>query len=168
MIRLFQSFFLMIVCTTTGCISENDPEGPSLGVGDSLPEFSVTLNTGETVSSSDLKGKHSAIVFFNTGCGDCRQELPVVNQLWDHYKDDPEVVILPIAREETEEEISEYWAESGFTMPYSPQKDRSVYNLFASSVIPRIYIAGPDRKITAAFDDSDMPDLEKLIAELEN
>lgn len=164
--RIIYSLFLLLACTLFGCVSDKEPEGANLQVGDEMPVFSVTLNNGEEISSISLKGKVSVIVFFNTGCRDCQQELPVIQELWKLYKDNEEVVIVPIAREEKENKINEYWQQNGLTMPFSPQPDRRIYNLFATSQIPRIYIVGPHGLITASFDDSDMPSLDTLEAQI--
>ena len=160
------TLFMAIVCTSQGCISENEPQGTALSVGDSLPLFSVILNDGTLVDNSSLEGKVAVIVFFNTGCSDCRKEFPVIQMLWELYKDNPEVVIAPIAREESEEDIASYWEANGLTMPYSPQENRDVYNLFAPSIIPRIYITGRNGIILFSSGDADMPDLEKLKTEV--
>lgn len=153
---------MVLTCTTQGCISDDDPKGPALSVGDRLPKFAVTLSNGEEVSTTSLHGKVGVIVFFNTGCSDCREELPVIQQLWEEYKDDGGVVIAPIAREESRESIESYWRESNLSMPYSPQDTKDVYLLFAPSVIPRIYISNPEGMITFTSDDSDMPGLSQL------
>ena len=153
---------MLFVCTTQGCISDEDPKGPSLSVGDSLPDISIVMNNGDIVSTASLMGKVSVIVFFNTNCSDCRKELPVIQSLWEEFKDS-DIVILPIARDESAEEIESYWQYNGFTMPYSPQNDRKVYNLFAQSVIPRVYIANTQGVLTSIFDDDkDLPSLENL------
>lgn len=159
---------MMIICTTSGCINDNEPEGPSLAVGDPLPQFSVTMNDGEVVSTNSLKGKVPVIIFFNTDCSDCQKELPVIQQLWEKYRNDSKVMVLAIAREETEEEISKYWREHDLTLPYSPQETREVYSLFAPSVIPRIYIADQDGVIKANFDDSQLPTLDTLEVAVSN
>lgn len=164
--RIVQALLLLVLFITQGCISDDQPEGPSLSVGDSLPVFSVVLNNGETVSSRSLLGKTSMIVFFNTGCGDCRRELPVVQEIWNLYEKDTSVEVVLIAREETDSEIRRYWDENGFTMLYSPQENRDVYSLFAPSVIPRIYIANPSGIITAAYGDSDLPDAATLQSDI--
>lgn len=162
MIRFLFSLLITMVCTTTGCVSDDEPKGDSLVAGDYLPEFAVVMNDGQTISTSLLRGKVPVIVFFNTDCSDCRKELPEVQKLWDLYHDSEEVNIIPIAREETEEEIIQYWEENGLTMWFSPQTDRSVYNLFAPSIIPRIYIANQSGEIIASYDDSVMPTFEEL------
>ena len=158
----------MLVWTTTSFISEDEPQGPTISIGEALPQFSVEMNDGSIVSTSSLKGKSGAIVFFNTGCGDCRKELPEIQKLWAYYRADPSVEIVVIAREESEEEIQEYWSENGLTMPYSPQDTREVYSLFAPSVIPRIYVFNPAGIVTAAYGDTDMPSFDTLKADIES
>ena len=163
------SFILMILtCTTQGCISDDDPEGPIIGIGDTLPQFSVNLTDGTTVTTQTFMGKVGVIVFFNTGCSDCREELPVIQQLWDYYKDNKDVVIALIARQESEKEINEYWEENGFTMPFSPQDTKEVYNLFAPSVIPRIFISDKHNVVRFSSGDTDMPDIELLKVTIES
>lgn len=153
---------MMFVCTTQGCISDDDPKGEALKVGDTIPEFTVDLSDGSTVSSESMRGKTGVIVFFHTDCVDCREELPVVQKLWEAYKENPDVVFAVIARQESQEQIAKYWEENGLTMPYSPQDTKDVYLLFAPSVIPRIFITNPKGVITFTSGDTDMPSLELL------
>lgn len=155
----------MVAFIVQACVTDDDPtDAWALTVGDSLPGFSVTLNTGQSISATSLKGKISVIVLFNTSCPDCRKEFPVIQQLYDKLANDDDVVIFGIARAEEKESISKYWNENGLTFPWSPQSDRTVYNLFAESIIPRLYIADKKGTITASFGDTDIPTLETLEA----
>lgn len=138
----------------SGCIKEDLPEEHSLVVGDRVPAFSVTMSDGTTFHSSELRGKHGMIVFFNTECPDCRRELPKIQLAYDRVKDNPDYKVVCIAREEGEEEIAAYWRENGLTLPYSPQSGREVYNLFATVSIPRVYLTAPDLVIEAVYDDA--------------
>ena len=61
----------VLVLAVSACIRDKIPEGAELGPGDRLPEFSVILDDGSVVSTGDLSGKVSVIVFFHTGCPDC-------------------------------------------------------------------------------------------------
>lgn len=167
MIKIIFGLLMALVCTTQGCIADEEPHGVTLGVGDTLPEFSVTMSNGEAVTTPSLLGKVSVIVFFNTNCSDCQKELPVVQQVWQYYQGNPNIVIVPIAREEGNDEILKYWEENGLSMPYSPQETRDVYSLFAPSIIPRIYIANSNGLITASFGDKDMPDYAAIVTAIE-
>ena len=114
----------VLVLAVSACIRDKIPEGAELGPGDRLPEFSVILDDGSVVSTGDLSGKVSVIVFFHTGCPDCQAELPVIQRIHDEFS--PEAAVLCISREEDAADIAEYWAENGLTLPYSAQKDRTV------------------------------------------
>ena len=57
------------------CINDNEDNQSKSGtvkVGDKLPDFRVTMSTGEALRTNDLKGKPAVIVLFNTSCPDCR------------------------------------------------------------------------------------------------
>lgn len=120
-----------------------DPIGEEkVRVGDRLPEFSVTMNDGRVVRSSELKGKPSVIVFFATTCKDCQRELPLINERYRQYGED--TIFVAISREQTADEVLSYWTRNALTIPFSAQSDRSVYSLFATSGIPRIYTSDAD------------------------
>lgn len=139
------------------------PENKGIEGGDPLPSFSVVLNDGSAVSTSSLLGKVGVIEFFNTGCGDCQNFFPTFQALYDEFKDDPKVEIFSIAREEEEASISAYWDAHSLTVPFSPQPDRSIYNLFATVGIPRVYISDPEGIVRYVFTDADHPSLAYLI-----
>lgn len=148
----------------TSCTSDDDgseEEGVELTVGDKLPTFSVVMNDGETIASENLRGKVSVIVFFNTNCKDCRQELPVIQQIYDNYQELP---LIAISRAEDAESIVRYWRDHGLTLPYSAQEDRSIYHLFAKSGIPRIYIVDEELTIRKVFTDNPLAGYDELAA----
>ncbi|MGN1234042.1 MAG: TlpA family protein disulfide reductase [Candidatus Cryptobacteroides sp.] len=142
------------------CVRDNGNRADALVPGDKLPEFQVTMNDGTLVNvPQDLKGSVSCIVFFNTGCKDCREELPVIQRLNDEL---PDIKFLLVSRAEEEASVASWWAGNGMSMPFSPQPDRTIYELFAASVIPRIYISDNNARIVAAFSDNPLPTYESL------
>lgn len=162
--RSFLTLFVLAVLNS--CISDDsdkDSQGVNLVVGDSLPTFQVTMNDGSTIRTSDLLGGVSVVVLFSVDCGDCRMELPEVQRLWNQQLGVP---IVLIARENTEEVIRSFWQQAQLTMSYSPQSDRKVYSLFASSRIPRIYISDAQGVIRFSHADDAMPTAEQLADEI--
>lgn len=132
----------LVMVALTGCVNESEEPVWSLQVGDRLPEFEVVLNNGDQVTTESLRGSDSVIVFFNTSCGDCRRELPEIQKLYDEcLRQNRPVRFICISREEGAASVAKFWEENNLTMPYSAQTDRRVYNLFASSGIPRLYEA---------------------------
>ena len=145
------------------CLQEDVPEPEErVRVGDVLPTFSVKLDDGGILSSSQLNGKVGVIVFFHTECPDCQKELPVIQSLYDRYKGNDSVVIVCISREQGVAEVKNYWSGNGLTVPNSAQNDRSVYELFCTTGIPRTYITGPDLKIRAIFTDDPLATFDDL------
>lgn len=131
------------------CVGDKEEPAWELPDGSPLPQFSVTTSTGDVVSTSTFSGRGGMIVLFNTSCPDCRRELPEVQRIYDAATGagSGEVYIC-IARDEGEASIAAYWEEAGLTLPYSPQPDREVYDLFASRGIPRIFLVSPDLVVT--------------------
>lgn len=130
---------LIILTLSSSCIYDNSPESDKeIVAGDTLPAFEVTLNDGLSLSNNDLSETKGVIIFFNTDCKDCRRELPELQKAYEKTKEESRWIA--IARAESDESIAKFWKDNGITIPYSPQPDRKVYELFSSSGIPRIYI----------------------------
>lgn len=165
---LYPIFLLSFLFAMTGCVTEEEPEALSLQPGDRSPNFTVSLLDGSVISTSDLEGHKSMLVFFNTSCSDCRAELPIAQEVYDEIlSSGSEVQILCIAREQSAESVASYWHENGLTLPVSPQDNREIYNLFATSVIPRIYILSEDLIITRTWSDNPLPSFSEMIDALE-
>lgn len=162
MIRLYSLLSLFLLCCS--CITEDSPSGEErIGVGDVLPDFTVTLNDGTTFSSEDLYGMVSLVVFFHTSCPDCQQELPVLQRVYENYATSRQQVrVVCISREEGVSAVSAYWKENGLSLPYSAQEDKQIYSLFADSTIPRIYVVDKHLTVQAVYTDDPLATYEDL------
>ena len=155
--NLLKIFVAMVLAlTASSCIFDNRESKNDLKVGDKLPDFSVTLNDGSVVTGAALRKGVSVILFFTTTCPDCHQMLPEMQRIYDHFHSQG-VDFALISREESEDKISAYWQKEGLNMPYSPQTDRKVYNLFATSIVPRVYVSDKSGIIRIIFTDNPVP-----------
>ena len=145
-----QIYLLTAVLSLVSCIKEKQT-GADLSVGDMIPDFTVAVSDGTSLTGAQLRDGVSCIVFFTTICPDCRETLPHVQRLYDEYADKG-VRFAIISREDGYESVSTYWMEQGFAMPYSAQSDRTIYELFARSRVPRVYICR-DGVIKSIFTD---------------
>jgi cytochrome oxidase Cu insertion factor (SCO1/SenC/PrrC family) len=75
---------LSLAGVLSACIREKITEN-EVKLGDSLPEFEVTMNDGTVVSDTSLKGEVSIVMFFHISCPDCQQVLPSVQRIYDDY-----------------------------------------------------------------------------------
>ena len=85
----------------------------------------------------------------------------MIQELYDKYAHEGLAFAL-ISREDGEAEISAYWAQRGFSMPYSAQEGREIYSLFARTGVPRIYICEKGGLIKAIYSDDPVPGFEEL------
>ena len=165
MIRIV--FILFSTCLLfSSCIQEKEvpTAGANLQIGDKIPHFTVKMNDGSTISEKNLHGCVSLIVFFHTSCKDCQQVLPVLQRFYEAYSQYPMVCI---SRAENEASVAAYWKKQGFTWPYSAQEDRTVYELFAQTGGPRIYIVDEEGIIRSLFTDQMLPEWEELVKALD-
>lgn len=157
---------LSCLLIATGCIKE-EHNGADLKVGDMIPDFEVVMSDGRVVTDDDLKENVSVVMFFHTSCQDCQQILPVMQRIYDEYASESLQIIL-ISREQGEKGIYTYWNEICLKMPYSAQKDRKVYNKFASTRVPRIYINEKGGIIRHIFTDDPLPTYDAIKESLED
>lgn len=159
---------MLLPVLLSGCVTDSIEEPWSIGVGDRCPSFEVAMDDGTLLSTGMLEGKRSLIMFFDTGCADCRRGLPVVQEVYDIVKsgEAADVEFVCISRGEGEAEVGAYWRDNGLSLPYSAQSDAAVYHLFASSVVPRIYVVSADLVITASYSDYPLPDRFVLLSAL--
>ena len=131
-----------------------------------LPEFQVMMNDGSLINDSILKETVSVVMFFHTSCPDCQQALPRMQQLYDEYAS-KNVLFVLVSREEGSGEIDAYFKRKGLEMPYSAQNDRGVYEKFAQTRIPRIYINEKGGIIRYIFTDDPVPSYDLLKSSLD-
>lgn len=154
------SVLLLAVCLMASCISEPVPDGNEVKPNSLLPQFRIFLNDGSRLTTDDLYGKPSVLVFFSTTCSDCQKELPVVEQLFRQYGN--RINLVCISRGEGEALVSTFWKTYNLTMPYSVQQTTDVYHLFANTGVPRIYVSNADLIVKVVYDDTNMPKLDDL------
>ena len=55
-------------------------------IGDMAPNFTLKADTGKNLRLSEYRGEVVMINFWATWCGPCRQEMPVLNDLYQRYR----------------------------------------------------------------------------------
>ena len=146
---------LLLGLLMMGCSSIEDQEEVTerVNVGDRVPSFTIDVVSDgihSTFSTAQLTGE-TVIVFFNTTCPDCQRDLPKLNQYYLKHKIEKGIQMVAISREEGETSVAAYWKDNGLQIPYSAQNDRHIYELFASSIIPRIYFVSAKGIVTRVF-----------------
>ncbi len=151
--KIYSWCYILLLCSLLGgcsSIHEDDDVVERVKVGDRVPAFTVDMvkeGSRSTFSTNSLTGE-TVIVFFNTWCPDCQRELPELNAYYLQHKEEAGFQMIAISRGEGEDVVAPFWEEYGLQIPYSAQDNRSVFELFASSVIPRVYVVSAQGIVT--------------------
>lgn len=70
--------------------------------GFSAPDFPMFDKEGKEYSLADFKGKYVYIDVWATWCGPCKQEIPVLEKVYEKLKDNSELEIISISIDENE------------------------------------------------------------------
>ncbi|HEU4903091.1 MAG TPA: TlpA disulfide reductase family protein [Flavisolibacter sp.] len=84
---------------------------------DAASSFQFSDATGNTRSTSELKGKVVLINFWATWCPPCRAEMPSLQSLYSKLKNDDRIVFLFMNEDEDASKVKFYLESNGFTMP---------------------------------------------------
>lgn len=144
-IRLFCNIIVSILALVfTGCgmhVIEDLPtyeESSLVKEGDNAPLFSTTLLDGTAVSLADYRGEYMMLILFSHTCPDCKMLLDELQGLIN--SEVPMPSILAVGRDATEEELREYSAAAGYTVAMVADADRRIFNLYATTYVPRVYL----------------------------
>ncbi len=156
---LIAFWFLLL---SSGCIGDEtiQGEGSIINIGDRLPTLDLILSDETHIDDKMLAGKVVMVLLFTTECPDCRKQLPIVEEIYQSFKDRNEIVLFGISRKDMN--VAAYWEEHKLTFPYSAQPDLKLYNKFAHTTVPRIYITAKTGEVYAMFDDDPIPEYEVL------
>jgi len=76
--------------------------GVGIREGNLAPSFSALSLDGKAVTSEDLAGKPSVLVFWASWCGPCRAEVPHVNEVAESYGDAVNVMGINLGESPTD------------------------------------------------------------------
>ena len=166
------SLLLLLSLCFTACIGEDKPEvpnraGESAGVGRKTPQFSVKMSDKSSFSSQLLLGRRAVIVFFFSKCSDCHRYLLVLNRFYESVRADAksefaDVQFLCIGRADDPARVAQFWATSRLSLPYAPETDRKVFDLFGARRVPTTYVQNAQGVCVAVYGDDNAPDAAEL------
>lgn len=95
-----------------------DAAGYIVKVGDTAPDFEMTLTDGQQVKLSSLRGKVVMLQFTASWCGVCRKEMPFIERdIWQKHKDNDGFALYGIDRDEPLERVKAFAKQTKVTYP---------------------------------------------------
>lgn len=160
---IFAAVALFAVGSCNGGIYEELPtyeQSTLVGVGDMAPTFVAELIDGRNVALEEYRGEEMLLILFSHTCPDCKRLLDDLQVAIE--RGEAALPILAIGRDATEVELLNYRLTNGYTFDMAPDANRAIFNLYATTYVPRAYRLDADGRIerlTIEYDQKHIPSL---------
>ena len=137
--------FVLGLLLVVGIMLIRTQKGP-IGVGDEVPDLTLTTFEGDLIPFEDLAGEVVVINFWASWCKPCEQEAAELEQAYQMYKEEG-VVFLGVDYVDTETEARQYLEKFGITYPNGPDLGTRISQAFRIRGVPETYIMGLDGRL---------------------
>lgn len=164
MVKIFRNFFILICATALPVVASNQ-------FGDSAPDFSLESFSGKTMSLSEHKGDVVMINFWATWCGPCRQEMPILDELYTRYER-AGFQLLGVNIDDEPQRAKDMIAELGVSFPVLFDHAKAVSELYDVQAMPVSVMVDREGKIRyvhhgykPGYEDKYLNEIRELIRE---
>ena len=117
-------------------------------IGNLAPEFETVSATGEPFALSDHRGEVVLLNFWATGCGPCREEMPVFDRAYQQQAGDG-LLIVGVNFDESAQNVSNFGDEFGLSFPLVLDDGGDIQKLYGVRAYPTTYLIDRDGAIIA-------------------
>lgn len=149
-----------------------DSTGYIVRVGETAPDFTITLTDGKQVTLSSLRGKVVMLQFTASWCGVCRKEMPFIEKdIWLKHKDNADFALIGIDRDEPLDKVLAFAKSTGVTYPLGLDPGADIFAKYAlrESGITRNVLIDRDGKIvklTRLYNQEEFASLVEMINQM--
>ncbi|HLK46923.1 MAG TPA: TlpA disulfide reductase family protein, partial [Bryobacteraceae bacterium] len=116
--------------------------------GDSAPDFTVTTDTGRSVSLSHFGGKLLLLNFWASWCQPCVEETPSLSAFADQYKDKG-VVVLGVSVDKDEQAYKKFVER--FHPDFLVAHDLKIHEDYGTFVYPETYVIDASGRVLRKY-----------------
>lgn len=119
-------------------------------VGDDAVNFVLTDLNGERIELADYKGKGVMLNFWGTYCPPCEKEMPIMQKLYDEYKDQG-IEIIAVNVNEAELAVQSFVSRHKLTFPTPIDKGMRVSDAYGINPLPTTFMIDGHGKVVEVF-----------------
>jgi cytochrome c biogenesis protein CcmG/thiol:disulfide interchange protein DsbE len=168
--------YCFAVCISIACSAGDSAEGEDAAeqkptaemtdpAADLFPAFTLADLQGSPVSLEEMRGRVVLVVFFATWCPPCMAEVPVLNHLWETYREAGlEVVAIAVDPREGAEKVARFVEQHAvrYTVLLGTRETGRRYQVQG---IPTTYLVGRDGQQLQRFIGYEKPEVvEQAVA----
>jgi cytochrome c biogenesis protein CcmG/thiol:disulfide interchange protein DsbE len=116
-----------------------------------VPAFSVDGLDGQPITSESLAGKTVVVNFWNSWCIPCLEEHDALESWYSRNRDNPDVVLLGIVRDDSKSAVRSYVREEKVEWPVAFDPGAKAALVFGTRGQPETYAIGPDGIVAASI-----------------
>jgi len=143
--RAIQSLIVMLLAVFVYVIFDSFHER-IVEVGDSAPDFSITTDSGRTITAASFGGKLLVLNFWATWCPPCVEELSSLNEFANHFAK-AGVVVVGISVDSDEKIYRDFLARARVSFLTARDPDRKISADYGTFKYPESYIIDSKGKV---------------------
>jgi peroxiredoxin len=121
-----------------------------VNAGDSAPDFTITADSGRTVTVHDFGGKLLLLNFWASWCPPCVEEMPALNQM-ARQLGPKGLVILGVTVDQDESALRRFLARSPLAFPIARDPDQKINLRYGTYLFPESYLIDRNGKVVEKF-----------------
>ena len=110
------------------------------------PDFTLKSQKGDNLKLSELRGKVILINFWASWCGPCRQEMPILDELYKHYRS-LDFTILGVNVEQDSDNAKSLLKDVSVSFPVLFDNENKVSKLYDVKGMPSTVLVDRDGNI---------------------
>ena len=115
-------------------------------IGGPAPDFTLKSDSGRNVKLSELRGQVVMVNFWATWCAPCREEMPLLNQLYEQYRK-VGFTLLAVNIDDDPAKARAMARKLGVSFPVLFDTDKRVSRLYDVAAMPSTLLIDRDGKL---------------------
>lgn len=136
--------------------------------GARAPELAGRTLDGQPLRMANLRGKVVIVDFWASWCAPCREEMPVLERLYQRYREQG-LVVVGVSVDRTERNARGFLRRTRVSFPIIHDSDHAIANRYSPPKMPSSYIVdrrGVIRYVHEGFRAEDGPRMEREVRTL--